>query len=287
MAITLAKKYLELIDEVYTTASKTAILDGDNSLVKAGANAGELVIPKITVDGLSDYSRSSGYESGDLSVGWETKAFNYDRGMKVPIDAMDNEESVPDLALKALSVIEKAKAAPELDAFRFSKYASATNILKATNADLTTGVDVLSALVTATAAMDDAGVDENDRILFITPTLKLLADNVDTTKSKAIYDRFMAIETIPQGSFYTAIDMKSKTEDTATGYAKNASAKNINFMIVSKASVIQFEKHKVSNILTPEENPDADAYVVRYRSYGIAEVYDNKASGIYLHASTT
>lgn len=286
MAIVLAQKYLDLLDEVYTTAAKSSVLDGDNNLVRAGANAGELVIPKVTVDGLSDYDRSNGYETGELSVGWETKAFNYDRGTKVPVDAMDNEESVPSLALKALSTIEKAKAAPELDAFRFAKYAEGAGI-KATNAELATGEAVLGALVAATAAMDNESVDENDRILFITPALKMLADNVDTTKSKAIFGRFMAIETVPQGRFYTAIDMKSKSGDSATGYAKNADAKNINFMIISKSAVIQFEKHKVSNILTPDENPDADAYVVRYRSYGIAEVYDNKSKGVYLHASTT
>lgn len=54
-AITLFKKYIDLLDEVYKNASVTANLDGDNSLVRAGANANEIIIPKISMDGLADY----------------------------------------------------------------------------------------------------------------------------------------------------------------------------------------------------------------------------------------
>ena len=55
-SITLFKKYIDLLDEVYKNASVTADLDGDNTLVQAGANANEIVIPKISMDGLADYS---------------------------------------------------------------------------------------------------------------------------------------------------------------------------------------------------------------------------------------
>ena len=59
-SITLFKKYIDLLDEVYKNASVTADLDGDNTLVQAGANANEIVIPKISMDGLADYSRENG-----------------------------------------------------------------------------------------------------------------------------------------------------------------------------------------------------------------------------------
>ena len=66
-AITKFKKYIDLLDEVYKQASCTAVLDGDNTLVKAGANANEIVIPKISMDGLADYNRNSGYVKGDVT----------------------------------------------------------------------------------------------------------------------------------------------------------------------------------------------------------------------------
>ena len=37
-SITLFKKYIDLLDEVYKNASLTADLDGDSTLVRAGAN---------------------------------------------------------------------------------------------------------------------------------------------------------------------------------------------------------------------------------------------------------
>ena len=52
MANTLAKfkKYTDKLDEVYQNAAVTSILDGDGALVQMGANAGEMIIPKISMD---------------------------------------------------------------------------------------------------------------------------------------------------------------------------------------------------------------------------------------------
>ena len=54
------KMYVDLLDEVYKTSSVTAGLDGASELAQQGANADELVIPKIDMDGLADYDRSAG-----------------------------------------------------------------------------------------------------------------------------------------------------------------------------------------------------------------------------------
>ena len=54
-SITLFKKYIDLLDEVYQNASVTSALDGDMTLVQMGANTNEIVIPKISMDGLADY----------------------------------------------------------------------------------------------------------------------------------------------------------------------------------------------------------------------------------------
>lgn len=280
------KKYLDLVDSLYTEVSKTAILDGDNSLVSKGAGAGELVIPKITLDGLSDYDRAKGFETGEIGVSYETKKFNYDRGVKFNVDEVDNEETQGLLFARTLGQLESEKVAPEIDAFRIATYASYPGIT-AVEADISTGEAVLSALVSATAVMNNASVNTTDRVLFINSDLLLKAKNVDTTKSQAIFDSFMSVVEMPETRFYTAVDLKSKTADSATGYAKASGAKNINFMIVSKSAVIQFTKHEFKKPLSPDYNPDATSWIIRYRKYGIAEVFDNKAKGIYLHHATT
>ena len=286
-SIALFTKYLNQVDFLYSETSKSAILDGNNAIVSMSKGCNEMKFPKITVDGLSDYSRTTGYEAGDVSVEFESKKPNYDRGIKFNIDEMDDEETDGVMLGNTLGLLEKDKVAPEIDAFRFATYASASGISTVAPADLTTGEAVLNALVTATAQMDNDSVEMNDRVLFITPMLLLAAENVDTTKSKAILSRFSSIVQVPQSRFYTAIDLKSKTADSATGYAKASGAKNINFLIVSKSAVIQFTKHVFNKPLSPDNNPDGDSWVIRYRKYGIAEVYDNKKKGIYLHKATT
>lgn len=42
-----------LLDEVYKAAAKTSVLDGAPELGKEGANADEMVIPKIDMNGLT------------------------------------------------------------------------------------------------------------------------------------------------------------------------------------------------------------------------------------------
>ena len=90
-SITLFKKYIDLLDEVYKQASLTAVLESDATLARAGANANEIVIPKLSMQGLANYSRNSGYVNGDVTLTNETVQFNYDRGRAFSVDAMDNE----------------------------------------------------------------------------------------------------------------------------------------------------------------------------------------------------
>lgn len=292
-SITTFKKYIDLIDDVYKENAKTSILDGDNSLVQAGSNAHEIVIPKISMDGLGDYSRNGGYVDGDVTDTNETVEFNYDRGRAFTVDAMDNEETAGVAFGKLAGEFIRVKVVPELDAFRFAKYAGISGISKVTTgATLSTGADVIAALRAGTTKMDEDEVPAEDRHLFITPTIYGLVQDMDTTKSREVMSRFADITLVPQNRFYTAITLYDGKTDTSAnsgtnqkpgGFVKASAAKDINFMIIHKPAVLQYTKHTVTKIITPEENQTADAWKFPYRAYGLADVYENKAAGIYLH----
>ena len=279
------KKYIDLLDEVYKNASKTADLDGDATLVQAGANANEIIIPKMSLDGLADYSRNSGYVNGDVTLTNETVQFNYDRGRAFTVDAMDNEETAGLAFGKLSSEFLRTKVVPEVDAFRFATYAGTTGISKATAGTLANGDAVLAALVAAQSKMDDDEVAEEGRILYITPTLYNMVNNVDTSKSKEVLASFAKIVKVPQNRFKTAIELADGTTsgEEAGGYAPATEAKDINFMIIQKDAILQYPKHKVNKIVTPEENQTSDGWKFFYREYGLADVYENKVAGIYLH----
>ena len=54
-SIALRKQYSTLLDEVYKLSSLSSVLDGPNELVREGANANEILIPKMDMQGLADY----------------------------------------------------------------------------------------------------------------------------------------------------------------------------------------------------------------------------------------
>lgn len=286
-SISLFKKYIDMLDEVYKVSAKSSILDIDGSLVRAGANANEVVIPKISMDGLADYSRSSGYVNGNVTFTNETVQFNYDRGRAFTVDAMDNEETAGLAFGKLSSEFIRTKVVPEMDAVRFATYAGVTGIGSATGA-LANGLDVLAAITVANNAMDEAEVSADGRYLFITPTLHNLINAVDSYKSKAMLDKFAGVVDVPQSRFFTAVDLydgKSSGE-TVGGFVKDPSqGKNINFMIIQKSAVIQFTKHTVNKVISPADNQESDGWKFFYRAYGLTDAYENKAAGIYLHKS--
>jgi len=91
--IELFTAYAALLDEAYQQASVTGILDSQTELLTQGANAGELIVPQMTLQGLADYSRNNGYAPGDVTLTHNTVVCNYDRGRMFQVDAMDDAET--------------------------------------------------------------------------------------------------------------------------------------------------------------------------------------------------
>lgn len=282
--IVLAKGYIDLLDEVYRGASVTADLTSDPSLIRQGANVNELLYPQIDVTGLGDYDRNSGYTNGAVNVQWKTAVFNYDRGTKISVDAMDNQETF-DIAFGAVgAALQREKVAPEADAFTFATIAGTPGISIGTPATFAAAEEFLAELLIAKNTMDEDEVPEEGRILYATPTLLNGVLALDTTKSREVLNSFAIKKKVPQSRFYTAIDLlDGKSEGEELGhYRKAEGGKDINFMIVHKPAVLKWDKHTASDVISPANNPSSDAYISKYRKYGIVDVYKNKVAGIYL-----
>lgn len=278
------KKYVVgLLDEVYKNASKTAILDGAPELASQGANADELIIPKIDMDGLGDYDRNSGYTQGDVTFTNETVKCNFDRGRMFTVDNVDNMDTAGMAFGRLSGEFIRTKVVPELDAFRFATYATTPGAdITAHSGSYADGEAVRKAIAAKNDAMTDAEVPAEGRVLFINPVLNGMIRDMDTTKSKELLAKFAAVVEVPQARFYTAIkQLDGKSEGQKKGGFKKAdSGFNLNFLIVEKSAVIQYQKHVAPKTVTPEQNQDADAYKFGYRNVGIADTYENKAAGI-------
>lgn len=288
-SIAFAQNYTSVIDEVYQRASVSGVLNSGRRMVRADHNAKEILIPKISVTGLGDYTRNVGYKTGAITYEFETKTFNYDRGIRLFADVMDVEEAgVNDCFVEAGAELQRTQVAPEADAFTFAQIASHKDV-KVVPEDLSeaAATDILQALRAVTSAMDERQVTLGSRYLFITPTLKGVLDDysyANPTMSNRVLERFARVIEVPQVRFYTKIDLKSG--DTEFGYAKAAAGKDINFMVVEKSAVIKFDKHVASRVFSPDELESLDSYMMKYRKYGIVELFDNKLDGVYVSAAT-
>ena len=283
-AIQTITKYIPLLDQVYAVASCSAVLDTPNALVRETADAKTVLIAETTMSGLGDYSRADGFQTGDLSLTWKSYTFEHDRGRSFHIDAMDDAETMG-LAFGSLaSEFIRVKVTPEIDAVRFAKYA--TNAGETVAATLTNKTTV-SAIATAEVAMEEKEVALNNCVLFMTPTVygyvkddtdhfqRTLTPSENPNRNFGSFDE-MPIVKVPQTRFYTEVTL-------GDGYAKAEGAKDINFMIVDRASVVQLIKHGKVRVFDPDTNQSADAYKVDYRIYHDAWVLNNKKNGIYCH----
>lgn len=275
--IALRKSYSTLLDEVYKLASLTAVLDGPNELVREGANANEILIPKMTMSGLADYNKQTGYVAGDVTLEYETKKCDYDRGRMFTVDAMDNIESAGVAFGRLSGEFLRTQVVPELDAWRIAKYAGyAKNKVAANIADAKAGI---AALRVAKTAIQNAEAKPETCYLFISMSLKGSIEDLDTTASKKVLEGWAAVIPVPDSRFYDKVTL---TASGAGGFTTTG-GKALNFLIVDKNAVIQNQKHTVSKIITPEQNQDADSWKFGYRTVGIAEVKDNKKASIYSH----
>lgn len=284
-SIEYAKRFVPVIDRIYKNGSYTSGLDSKTELDFTGVN--EVKILKITTTGLGDYSRENGYPKGDITVNWETIKLEEERGKELSIDRMDNEETLGTAFGEVTSQFMTQFVNPELDAYRFAKYASTEGV---TSEEGTLTKDtIIAALDEAILAMDNAEVPTESRVIYMSTNLRpafsqavnrsysgesSISNVVDT------YNGIPIIYVVPT-RFYTKITLNSGA--TEYGYAKAADGAEINFMLVHTPDIMQAVKFAMPKVFTPDENQDKDMWKFQLRIYHDAYIYDNKKVGVYVH----
>lgn len=275
------------------------------------ANAGQVQyhggatvkVPKMTTQGLANYSRSSGYVAGDVGLSYETFTMTQDRGRKFVIDAMDVEETnFVATAANVMKDFQSLHVVPEIDAYRISKlatYAIGAAVSGMIEYGYTPGAANTSALrkfKEGVKAVREQGyngelvcqasdtfimeleLELSDRLRSITWS----RGGFDTTVRDV--DGVYMIPT-PSNRMYTAITLNdgSTSGQTDGGFAKGASAKDINFLIMPVATPIAIQKQDKVRIFGPDINQALNAWQVDYRRYHDLWVLDNKKASIFVN----
>lgn len=287
----LANRMYPILDELYKYGAVSNILDTPAERVLwTGVKTANI----YTLDtvGLGNYSRTDGYVTGDVTGAWNPYTIEVDRGRSFMVDAMDNEESMNMVFGSIAGEFMRTQVIPEVDAYRFAKYAGADGILKATPAAITDDTDAAALLDEASDAMNDKEVPTVGRIAFVSPTFhrqlrknigRTTANGVGVINDNVVEYNDLRIMVVPKARFNTQVTLNAPTTSDAMG-GYTASGSDINFMIIHPSATIQVKKHERPRFFDPATNQQADAWRFDYRLYHDCWVLKNKASGIYLHA---
>lgn len=289
-SIALAENYTDIVDELYSVSSRTAVLE-NNALVGEFIGANKIQILDVATQYLGDYNRNTGYADGDITATWEAHELTQDRGRRFVLDVMDNEETRGQTLGATMSRFMKSGVVPEVDAYRFAKLSGIAG--NSAEADLT-AADIATAVDLGISTMEESEVDLQGGILFVTPTkLKEIENspkfvrNLDNGQNVnfsivGTYDELTVVK-VPQARFFTAIDLAASG---AGGFTKAAAGKNINFMIVAQGASFPVTKHIANDMIPASQNQTADGDILKYRLYHDIFVPKNKTVGVYLHNAT-
>lgn len=292
-SIGLAASYLPILDELYATESKSAILDTAQDRVRWSDEYQSFYLFETDMVGLGDYSRNDGFVRGDVTASWRQYTPQWDRGRQFLVDIADNSESLG-LAFGTLSgEFMRNKVVPETDACRFSTYAyNAGNKVQAT---LSSSADAIAAIDDATETMDNKEVPYEGRILFVSPKMyrlikggitRMVMNGDKNVNYNVEYYNDMRIISVPMGRFNTAVTLGQPTaHDGAGGYTLTGNA--INFLIIHPSAVMQANKLTMPRIFSPREVQQAVAWQYDFRQYHGAWVKHQKTDGVYCHSGAT
>lgn len=288
-------KFTNKLDKIIERETLTNDLNMNGDLLGELNQAGEIKVAKIAMDGLANYSKSTGFVAGSVTTDWETMKLRYDRGREFEVDYLDDDERAALLSANLMSEFERLKVIPEVDAVRFATLAA--NAGETVAADLSTVDAAYKAVAAGEQAVEDLGADLSQCILYCTSALKgLLRENVkqnyrlsqgeDPNGRFSMWDE-MKIVTVPSARFQDKITLLDGTteEQEAGGFSAAADAKALNFMIVHPSACAAIQKHQKLRYFAPDVNQSKDAHLWQYRLFHDLLVYENKKGLIYAHTA--
>ena len=290
--INYAESFEQFLVQKYEAEMKSFKLTQSNPQVQ-WLNAKTIKLPVVTLSGYKNHTRSIGFNSGDLTNTWEAKTLNFDRDVEFFVDAMDVDETNMVASVANIqTVFEREQAIPETDAYRFSKMFS-EYVSKGGSVDTTT-ITTANALATFDKwmeDMDDDGVPEEGRILFVTPALSTIF------KEAQGLSRFLNVNP-NNGSIYRAVHSLDDVEiikvpsarmktayDFTTGFTPATGAGQISAILVHPDSVVARERYAYIKMFAPgTDSRTGDGYIYQNRKYGDLFLLNQRIAGVKINA---
>lgn len=283
-SIDYASKFLPIIDSIYKDASYTSRLDTPQMPGWFGG-VNEIKVLKVSTTGLGNYDRETGYPGGDVTAEWEAMKLAQERGKKISVDRMDDEEVLGMVFGTVVGNFMREHVVPELDAYRFAKYATGAGHKE--ESQTLTKDNIIEAFDNAIKFQNGKEVPREGRMLFVNSDLepivssaiKRVLTNEDTVSTIVNTYNGIPITYVTPGRFYSQIKLNDGTSEY--GFKKDESGKSINFILMKSEAIVQGVKFALPKIFSPDVNQDKDAWMFQYRNYHDVFILDNKKNAIY------
>jgi len=257
-------------------------------------NAQTIKLPRMTVSGYKDHTRSAGFNSGTLSNDWEPKKLEHDRDIEFFVDPMDIDETNLTLSVANIqNTFETEQAIPEKDSYRYSKlHAELTSLSGRIDTTVITTANFLEAFDTEMAIMDEAGVPEEGRILYVTPSMRKIVKEAEgiqrmmtVTTPSTINRKVHSLDDVTI-KMVPAARMKTKYDFT-DGCVAASDAKQINWILIHTSCVVARDKYSYIKLFTPgTDSRTADGYLYQNRNYGDLFLLEKKVEGCSMNIAT-
>ena len=257
-------------------------------------NAQTIKLPRLTLSGYKDHTRTAGFNAGTISNDWEPKKLAHDRDIEFFVDPMDIDET--NLALSVANIqntFENEQAIPEKDCYNFSKlHTELTNFHGSIDSTtVLTAQNILAVFDEEMSKMDDAGVPVDGRILYVTPTVNKLLKEADgiqrmiTVNSSNAVNR--NVHSLDDGTIKMVQSGRMKTKYNFTdGCVAAADADQINFILVHPSCVVARDKYAYISLFTPgTDSRTADGYLYQNRNYWDLFMIERKVAGCAAHVT--
>lgn len=286
-----------ILDEIYTTASKTEVWKPSEGAIQQGFNGANTVrIPTIEVDGLGDYDQAQGFRQGQTSVSYQEYTLEHDRSISFSLDRIDvREDGGIASAVNVMATLQREQVVPEIDASAIATVSTTalgvTDHFKSgyTPSKATMLTEIMNGLQTLE---DDTSIDSGYQIFVNQKFAQNLKMSSEFTRSKdiesaggSINNRVESINGnpvtyVPSGRMYTAIDLNDGS--TKYGYEKASTGADVIAVITAPNTAQKIVAHEVTSIFTPDVNQLADATKINYRVYYDTIIPKNKKKGLFV-----
>lgn len=294
--IELIKKYgAEELDEVFAAEAKSAVLEAAPQLLKF-VNAKTVMLPDITMSGLGDYSRSTGFPTGSVNVTWTPYVLQMDRGQSFTVDAMDDEETAGIAFGKLSKEFLRTKVIPEIDAYRFSKLLANTAEANIKESYTPSKTNIVTDLLADDEKFFDNEIDENyirfvsskvNTAIMQSSEVNKVITQTDVTSPRGVAFKLQALNEVPLIPVPKARFKTNYTFSATDGFTPVSGAGDIHWLTVHKNAALPVMKHEAIRVFSPEVNQDADGWKFQYRIYHDIFTPKNKQVGLSAAISIT